>query len=245
MKHATLPPAFLAAMGMSFAMHRPAKDHFSGHRMTNRGIRDRIRERFECRQFGPLEVTSLSEVLDRLELAQKEDDVVRVRSMLEVAGKRSFGPLLLVPGLLVLSPISGVPGVPSLSGLMVLLIAGQLLMGRTHFWLPEWILNRSVSHSLFMRGLAFMRPIARVVDRFLRPRLDFLVNSRAVYLVAIVCIGVAVTMPPLELLPFAATAAGIAITAFALALIGRDGLMTLIALVFCTFCITIVMKAIL
>lgn len=211
--------------------------------MKSRRHRDRLRRRFECRQLGPLEVRSLADVLDRLHLAPKEGDIVRLGAMLEVAGKRSFGPLLLVPGLLVLSPLSGVPGVPSLSGLMVMLIAGQLLLGRTHFWLPAWLLNRGISHAAFERALRMMRPLARVVDRLLRPRLDVLVDSRGAYLAAIVCFGVAVTMPPLEMLPFAATAAGIAITSFALALIGRDGFMMLIALAFCATCLTVALAA--
>ena len=208
------------------------------------GVRERIRERFGGRQLGPLEVTSLTDVLDRLDLAPKDGEVVRLGAMLDVTGKRSFGALLLVPGLLVLSPISGVPGVPTLSGVLVVLIASQILMGRKHFWLPQWLLNRGVSCALFSRALRLLRPVARVVDRLLRPRLGFLVDNRAVYVVAVVCILVAVTMPPLELVPFAATAAGIAITSFGLALIGRDGLLTLIALGFCAACLAVVLMAV-
>jgi hypothetical protein len=50
------------------------------------------------------------------------------------------------------------------------------------------------------------------------------------YVIALVCILVAATMPPLELIPFAATAAGAALTAFGLSLIAHDGVMVLIAL---------------
>lgn len=187
---------------------------------------------------------SLGDVLDRLELAQKDGEVVRIEALLEAMGRRSFGPMLLVPGLLVLSPISGIPGVPTLSGAIVFLIAIQLLIGRKYFWLPGWILNRGISYKLFKRSLAVMRPIARVVDKVLRQRLVWIAESAGVHVVAAACVLVAVTMPPLELLPFAATAAGVAITAFGLALIGRDGVLGIIALLFCATCFMLVGKAI-
>lgn len=187
---------------------------------------------------------SLGDVLDRLELAQKDGEVVRIEALLEAMGRRSFGPMLLVPGLLVLSPVSGIPGVPTLSGAIVFLIAIQLLIGRKYFWLPGWILNRGISYLIFKRSLAVMRPIARVVDKVLRQRLVWIAESAGVHVVAAACILVAVTIPPLELVPFAATAAGVAITAFGLALIGRDGVLGIIALLFCAACFMLVGKAI-
>lgn len=198
--------------------------------------RDWIRQRFQRNRVTRLEATTLTEMLDRLECAERENDQVRVDAMLDIIGRRSFGPLLLLPGLLVLSPLSGVPGVPSLAGLMVLLLSGQLLIGRRSFWMPAWLLNRCVSHERLQKSLKFMRPIARWVDKLLRQRLTFLVESHSVYFVAAMCALVALTMPPLELMPFAATSAGVAITAFGLALIGRDGLMALLALAFCVGC---------
>ena len=207
--------------------------------------RNWIRNRFRSRQLGPLEVTSLGDVLDRLELAQKDGEVVRFEALLEAMGRRSFGPMLLVPGLLVLSPVSGIPGVPTLCGAIVFLIAVQLLIGRKYFWLPGWILNRGISYKVFKRSLAVLRPVGRVVDKVLRQRLVWVAESAGVHVVATACVFVAVTMPPLELLPFAATAAGVAITAFGLALIGRDGLLGIIALIFCAVCFMLVGKAIL
>jgi len=202
----------------------------------HRRYRDWVRQRFQRNRVTRLEATTLTEMLDRLEFAERDNDQVKVDAMLDIIGRRSFGPLLLLPGLLVLSPLSGVPGVPSLAGLMVLLLSVQLLIGRQHFWMPQWLLNRCVPHHRLQQAMRFMRPVARWIDRLLRQRLTFLVESYAVYFVAAMCSLVALTMPPLELLPFAATSAGVAITAFGLALIGRDGLMALVALGFCLGC---------
>lgn len=192
-----------------------------------------IFEHFQRRKVTRLEATSLTEMLDRLEFVERENDKVRLGAMLEIAGRRSFGPMLLVPGLLVLSPVSGVPGVPTFSGMIVLLLSVQLLIGRSHFWLPGWLLDRCLPHRHLLRAVRLMRPLARGIDRLLKPRLSWLVESHAVYAVAATCALVALTMPPLELVPFAATAAGVAITAFGLALVGRDGLLALLAFGFC------------
>lgn len=189
-----------------------------------------MRRRFGSERLSRLHITSLTEMLDRLELAQQENGEVSVGAMLEATGRRSFGPLLLVPGLLVLSPLSGIPGVPTLAGCLVLLITVQLLAGREWFWLPRWILNRTITHQYFMKVFHGLRPFARITDKMLRPRLVGLTQNTAVYVVALVCLIVAITMPPLELVPFAATSAGVALTTFGLALIGHDGLLMLVGL---------------
>lgn len=189
-----------------------------------------IRRRFGGNRLSRMEVTTLTEMLNRLELAQKENGEVSVDAMLEASGRRSFGPMLLVPGLLILSPLSGVPGVPTLAGVLVLLITVQLLAGRNSFWLPQWILRRSITYDKLVKGIAFLRPIAKVTDKFLRPRITWLTQSAGIYVVAAICLMVAIALPPLELVPFAATSAGVALTLFGLALIGHDGLVTLLGI---------------
>jgi len=77
--------------------------------------------------------------------------------------------------------------------------------------------------------LRFLRPPARFVDRWLRPRLTALVRGPGLRSIAAICIVIAVSMPAMELIPFSAHGAGIALSAFALALIMRDGLVALLA----------------
>ncbi len=45
---------------------------------------------------------------------------------MQAVGSRSFGPLLLVAGLVTLSPAGDVPGVPTIMAAFVFLVAGQL-----------------------------------------------------------------------------------------------------------------------
>jgi hypothetical protein len=68
------------------------------------------------------------------------------------------------------------------------------------------------------------------VDRLLRPRLTLFVTGPAVHVIAIACMAVALAMPVMELVPFSANGGGAALTAFGVSLVGRDGLLALIAL---------------
>lgn len=172
---------------------------------------------------------NLRSLLDQLGHAGEPDGPVTLDDMLEATGYRSFGALLLVPGLLVFSPLSGIPGLPTFFAVMVGLIALQLLIGRKHFWLPRWLLQRCVSRSKYRRALAFLKRPAKQIDRLLRHRLTFLTEGVAVYVNALVCVLIAATMPPLELIPFGNSLAGAALSCLGLGMMARDGAWVLIA----------------
>lgn len=178
------------------------------------------------------EPENLQALIANLRQAGDADQPVKIESMLQATGERSVGALLLVPGLLVLSPLSGIPGLPSVFAVMVILIAGQLLIGRRHFWLPQWLLQRTASRSKYDRALSFLKRPAAFVDRLLRPRLTFLAQGLAIRGHALLCILIAATMPPLEIIPFGNTLAGAALSVLGVGMMARDGLMILLAILF-------------
>jgi hypothetical protein len=118
---------------------------------------------------------------------------------------------------------------PTLVATTVILIAVQMVLHRQHFWLPQWLLKRTADRQKFTKAIHTIRPVARFIDRFLHPRLCGLTGRAGKYVIAAFCVVIALTMPPLEPLPFLATTAGAALTAFALALVARDGVLALLA----------------
>jgi hypothetical protein len=158
------------------------------------------------------------------------EDSVSVDDIVEVVGRRSFGPLLLVTGLLAASPVSAVPGMSTTLGVLVALIAVQMLLGRERFWLPRWVVKRKISRDKFCKGLGWMRKPAHFIDRFLKPRFEVVTAQGGLYTMALLCGLIGVAMPSLELVPFSAHIAGLALTGFGLALIAHDGLVGLLAL---------------
>ncbi|MBB3329356.1 hypothetical protein BDK63_000192 [Halomonas campaniensis] len=172
----------------------------------------------------------LETLLAILEAIEAPSGRVRFEEILEAIGRRSFGPLLLLAGVVTLMPvISGIPGVPLLMACFTLLVSVQLLMGRRTFWLPGWLRRRWVSRTALHKGLGYLHRPARGVDRLLHQRLAFLTGRRGTQASALACLLVAVSMPPMELVPFSANVAGLTLTLFGLGLMARDGLLTLFA----------------
>lgn len=177
------------------------------------------------------EITSLQQLLEKIAEIDDRNDPVLLENVLQKTGRRSFGPMLLVAGLITGAPLIGdIPGVPTLMGLLVLLTAGQLLLGRREVWLPRFMLNRSIGHANLQKVLKRLDRPARFLDRLFRPRLMFMSSGPGAYVIAIACVLVAAVMPMMEAIPFSANGAAAALIAFGLALIARDGYLALFAL---------------
>ena len=187
----------------------------------------------------PPPLTNLQQLLDRVDQAAKDQktngdqdrDRVSLEEIVTGIGTRSFGPLLLLPGVILFSPLSGIPGMPSIMAVFVLAVAGQLLFRRKHFWLPRWLLRRSISEKRLKKAVRWMERPARSIDRWIRPRLTNLVQGPGVYVMAILCVAIAAGLPVMEVVPFSASAAGLALMAFGLALTSRDGVLAIVAFV--------------
>lgn len=176
-------------------------------------------------------ITTLTQLIEKIAEVIEQRERISLDEVLDSIGTRSLGPLLLVAGLITLAPVIGdIPGVPTIMAILVLLIAGQLLFQREHLWLPKWLLSRSVSRQKMQKVLGWSRKPARFVDRYIHSRMPRLVEGKGQYLVALVCIVIALAMPLMEVIPFSANFAGLALAAFGLALIARDGALALVAL---------------
>lgn len=179
------------------------------------------------------EPQSLEQLLECLQQAASESECksITLKEMMQAIGDRSFGPLLLFGGVILTSPLSGIPGMPTTMSIFVLLIALQLLIHKKHFWLPNWLLKRSVDgHRLHQAARAVRRP-ARFVDKWTKPRMEAFSGTVSVHLIALLCVLVALGTPAMEVVPFSATLAGAALSIFGLSLITRDGLLVLFALI--------------
>jgi hypothetical protein len=181
---------------------------------------------------GKNEAEDLESMLDQLDEAGSGSGSISAGELVDTVGQRSFGPWLLIPALIALTPIGAIPGLPTMLALIVILIAGQLVIGQKRFWLPELIRERDIERQRLRNGVGYLRPAARMVDKVLQPRLTWLTKGPFVPIAAALCVAVALTVPPLEVLPFAGMVSWAAIAAFGLALIAHDGALALIALAF-------------
>jgi hypothetical protein len=187
---------------------------------------------------------SLELLLDRLEGAGSHKERVTLGYLLTLIGRRSFGPVLLIAGLVTLAPVLGdIPGAPTTIGVLVFLVAAQLLLRRDYVWLPEWMLQRSIAVAKLRTAIKWLRRPARFLDRLARPRLRRIAEGRFVQVIAALCMVVSAAMPVMEIVPFSANAAGGALAGFGLSLVAHDGLLALIACAITVAAIAVVIAA--
>lgn len=172
---------------------------------------------------------TLCDLLDAVEKKAAGSGSISFGQVQEMAGRRSYGPLLLLPGLVAVSPLSGIPTMPSIIGTIVAIVSAQLLVGRSRVWLPRRLRDAALGAGTLSKGLRFARPVARVVDRIVHRRLPILTGSLSLRIAAAACLLVGATMPPLEILPFLATSAGAVIALYGLALTVHDGVLIVAA----------------
>lgn len=173
---------------------------------------------------------SVNALLDTLSRRAEREREVSVDDVVSDIGDRGIGPLLFVPALLVISPLGAIPVVPSLFAVALFLIAVQSLAGDRRIWLPKMVRDRSVDEQRLCKAITRLRPWADRLDRIFGPRLKALTSppaqKAAVVLVAILCLSV----PPLELVPFAALVPMLAIALLGLAITLNDGILMAVAL---------------
>jgi hypothetical protein len=150
-----------------------------------------------------------------------------VRRFVEELGHCSFAHMLLWPALIVVSPLSGIPGLSSLVGISIALISLQMILGRKHLWLPQWLLRQHIPQERFRSALTWLQHPVGAIERMIRPRMGwmFIPPMRALIELCCMCCGLA--MPFLELVPLTSSILGCAVALFATSLITEDGFLAL------------------
>lgn len=172
----------------------------------------------------------IDDIFQDLEKAGGASGRVSVDDILDALHTRSYGPFLMIPALIVLTPIGAIPTVPSIMALLIILIAVQMLFGNKHFWLPPILKRQTVSHTKLKESVEKMRPFGRRLDTIFHGRLVALTKPPFTQVAALICIAFACSVPPLELLPFAAAGPMLAIALIGFALLVKDGAVMIAAM---------------
>jgi hypothetical protein len=186
-------------------------------------VKDRRREK----------AMNLSDVLDEVGESARNDptpESFTLSELIDAAGRRTYGPMLLVIGLFAISPVTIVPGLTWLAAVLTLVVAGQMALGLRRIWLPRRALETKLPRNAVISGLEKARPWARRIDAVLKPRLTFLTHPPFVNLIALLVIVAALVTFPLGLIPLAPLLPGIAVVFFGLGMAARDGLWLLLGI---------------
>ncbi len=163
-------------------------------------------------------LTTLLDAVDRA----AEDDTVELRDVLAEIGDRTITPVILVVALLLVSPLSGVPGVPTICAAVIIMLSLQGLAGR-RLWLPRWMMRAEVKGHRLQQAVKWLRRPADWIDRNSHPRLQYLTRGPMRLLILAQCAVIPLGWPALELLPGVTSLAAATVGLFAFGLFARDG----------------------
>jgi hypothetical protein len=161
------------------------------------------------------------------EIARDEQrERVSVGDLLDAFSNRAFGPLIFIFAVPNMLPVSA-PGFTAVLGVPLLFLTFQLMVGRTHPWLPRLIAERSFAHADFRRIERRIAPGLQRIERMIRPRLLALTEPLGERLIGrlglVLAIIIFLPIPLGNMLP------AFALSLLSLGVLERDGLMILAA----------------
>lgn len=162
--------------------------------------------------------------------------------ILRAMDARSQPVLLLLPALILVSPLSGIPGLSSLGGLTIALVAGQILLGRPAIWLPGFLLQRQLPTARLIWALSKLERAAAFIDRKTSTRAEWVFGFPGRHLALLICMACGLIMPFFELVPFSATTLAIVVSILASALVIRDGVLAAMGLSGFGFAVLLIAK---
>lgn len=174
---------------------------------------------------GNERIDTLEAVLNQLQAADLDGDgVVSIGEIFETFGRRSFGPILLILGLIQALPTGGIPLMPDVIGALTILLFVQMLVRPDQPWLPARLMRVTIPQPLLDRSIRRVRPGIRKADRLFRVRLGLLQNNGPA-LAALAACGVVTgaMIIVMGFVPFAAAVPALSLICFGIGLTAQDG----------------------
>lgn len=169
---------------------------------------------------------SLSDLLDGIDRAG-DGQRVSFRDMLEEVGDNAITPFILMIAVLMVSPLSGIPGTPTISALIIVTIAVQGLSGRKRLWLPDFLMRRRIKARYLHRAVEWLRRPCAFLDHHSQKRLTFLTKGPARWITMGVVALIPLSWPALEILPMVTSVGAATIALLVFGLFTRDGVWVL------------------
>jgi len=150
--------------------------------------------------------------------------------LVQAVGRASFPPVLLIPAIAVVSPLSGIPLFSTVMGMLIFLVSLQMLLRRDQLWLPGWLLRRKTNSARVRLVFLRLRPAMAWLDAHTYARLTVFVHRPLIFIPQTFCVLSGLIMPFLEFVPFSASLVGGAVALLAFGMLARDGLFVMIGL---------------
>ena len=176
--------------------------------------------------FTKHDTRPLTHLLDAMEHAAHKE-FVHLRDVIAEIGDRSITPFILLIAILLVSPLSGIPMVPTITAVVICMLSAQALLGRKRLWLPDFLMNRAIRGDHLQTAVGWLRRPASWIDRHSRPRLQFLTLGPMRFVTLLQCTIIPLGWPALEILPGVTSFGAGTIALLVFGLFTRDGLYVL------------------
>lgn len=149
------------------------------------------------------------------------DDGLSIGEILDRLDERAFGIMILILAIPCLVP--ALYGVPQIVGVPIILLAGQMMLGRKEPWLPAGWTRRRISKEWLNRMADFADKRMRWVETLSKPRLRLLASGAGERVAAVLMILATLTI----ILPMTNSVPSLGLALIAAGIIQRDGLFVL------------------
>lgn len=153
---------------------------------------------------------------------------VSVAQIIDALDSRSFGLAVLLFALPSVVPMP--PGVPTVVGIILLIVSVQMAFGREELWLPGVLSKREFDRKSLVGAFEGLAPKLGIIERVMKPRLLFMTGRvGSIFIGVIVLIMAVVLILPLP--PGGNFPPALACAVLGMGLAQRDGALVLIGLI--------------
>ena len=153
----------------------------------------------------------------------EKTDSFSLKDLIDAFGRRAYGPVFFVIGVIAVSPLGAIPGASIFFATAIVVLAAQYALRDGAPVLPGFLAKRSVDGSKVVGALDAVQPYARIAGKLLRERARRFVGGPWVSLPAVALVAFAATMYPLALIPGGVSVPGTAVAIIGLAIAAADG----------------------
>jgi hypothetical protein len=156
------------------------------------------------------------------------EETITVGDLVAALRNRVFGLGILLFSIPNIFPMP--PGIPAISGAILMLMGMQLAVGRDSLWLPATLRRRNLTRSMLRTLADKSMPWIKRFERYSKPRLDAFATPKASRVVGVlICLLGFVLFLPFPLL--GNIPPGIACCVLGMGLVERDGVIVLLGFV--------------
>lgn len=159
---------------------------------------------------------------------QGETEKVTVGEIIDALDARSFGLAVLLFALPSVVPMP--PGVPTVVGIILMIVSIQMVLGREDLYLPGILSKRSFDRKSLVGAFTGLAPKLAVIERVMKPRLLFMTGRVGSIFIGIVVLVMALVLI-LPLPPGGNFPPALACAVLGMGLAQRDGVLVAIGLV--------------